>query len=96
MKKLLLTGGAGFIGSHFIEHLLKETDWEIVILDRLDISGNLERLRDISIWEQEKHRVKFVWWDLKAPFRSEPLIFAPYPAGWLVSLRRTVIGKNKY
>lgn len=70
MKKLLLTGGAGFIGSQLCEGLLKETDWNIVILDRLDISGNLERLRDISIWEKQKHRVKFVWWDLKAPLNE--------------------------
>ena len=68
--KLLLTGGCGFIGSHFIEGILKETDWEIVILDRLDISGNLERLRDMSIWEAQKHRVKFLWWDLKAPLND--------------------------
>ena len=68
--RILGTGFCGFIGSHFVEHLLKETNWEIVILDRLDISGNLERLRDISIWEQEKHRVKFIWWDLKAPLNS--------------------------
>lgn len=68
--KILITGGCGFIGHHFVEGLLKETDWEIVILDRLDISGNLERLRDISIWEQEKHRVKFLWWDLKAPLNE--------------------------
>ena len=66
MKKLLLTGGAGFIGSHFCEGILKETDWEIVILDRLDLSGNFERLTDMDIWEKEKHRVKFIWWDLKA------------------------------
>lgn len=64
--KLLITGGAGFIGHHLVEGVLKETDWNIVILDRLDISGNLERIRDIEIWEAQKHRVKFVWWDLKA------------------------------
>jgi len=68
--KLLLTGGCGFIGHHFIEGILKETDWEIVVLDRLDISGSLERLKDISIWEKEKHRVKFVWWDLKSEFND--------------------------
>ena len=68
--KVLLSGGVGFIGSHFVEHLLKTTNWEIVIIDRLDISGNLERLRDISIWEKEKHRVKFIWWDLKAPLNQ--------------------------
>jgi dTDP-glucose 4,6-dehydratase len=65
--KLLITGGAGFIGHHLVEGVLKETDWDIVILDRLDISGNLERLRDIEIWEKEKYRVKFIWWDLKSP-----------------------------
>lgn len=64
--KILLTGGCGFIGSHITEGLLKETDWEIIILDRLDISGSLNRLTDIDIWEKEKHRVKFVWWDLKS------------------------------
>jgi len=31
-KKLLLTGGAGFIGHHVIEGVLKNTDWDIVVL----------------------------------------------------------------
>lgn len=30
MKKVLLTGGAGFIGHHSIEHFLKKTDWQIL------------------------------------------------------------------
>ena len=65
-KTILITGGAGFIGAHIIEGIMKNTDWDIVVLDRLDISGNLERMRDIDIWEKEKHRVKFLWWDLKS------------------------------
>jgi dTDP-glucose 4,6-dehydratase len=65
-NRVLITGGAGFIGHHLVEHILKNTNWEIVILDRLDISGCLERLRDLDIWEKEKSRVKFIWWDLKA------------------------------
>lgn len=67
MNKLLITGGAGFVGAHIVEGVLRETDWQVTILDRLDLSGNLERLSDIDIWESEKHRVKFIWWDLKAP-----------------------------
>ena len=70
MSKILITGGAGFIGAHLVEGILKETDWEIVIIDRLDISGSLERLRDMNIWEDQKHRVKFIWWDLKAPLNE--------------------------
>jgi dTDP-glucose 4,6-dehydratase len=70
MKTILISGGCGFIGSHVIEGILKETDWNIVVLDRLDISGSLERLRDIEIWEKQKHRVKFLWWDLKAPINQ--------------------------
>ena len=60
-KTILITGGGGFIGHHFVEGLLKKTDWDIVILDALTYAGNLNRLTDIDIWDKEKHRVKFVW-----------------------------------
>lgn len=66
--RILVTGGAGFIGHHLIEHILKNTDWKIIILDALTYAGNLNRLADIEIWEQERHRVKFVWHDLRSPF----------------------------
>ena len=46
-KTVLITGGAGFIAHHVIDKILKETDWNIVSLDRLDISGNLNRLYDM-------------------------------------------------
>jgi dTDP-glucose 4,6-dehydratase len=71
MKRILLTGGAGFIGHHIVEGILKDTEWEIVILDRLDVSGNPERLKDIEIWEKEKYRVKFIWWDLKSAVNDQ-------------------------
>ena len=66
MKKVLITGGAGFVGHHLIEHILKNTDWEIVTTDRLDTSGNLNRLKSIECWPTEGHRVRFVWHDLKS------------------------------
>ena len=67
-KNILITGGAGFIGHHLIDYLLKKTDWNIVSLDRLDYSGNLNRL-DYVIREyprETQRRVKIVWHDLKA------------------------------
>jgi len=65
--RVLVTGGAGFIGHHLIEHILKNTDWEIINLDCLTYAGDLNRLSDISIWEKEKDRVQFVWHDLRSP-----------------------------
>jgi dTDP-glucose 4,6-dehydratase len=48
-KTLLVTGGAGFIGSNFIHYALKEhPDWEITNLDKLTYAGNLENLTDIQ------------------------------------------------
>jgi dTDP-glucose 4,6-dehydratase len=68
MKKALITGGAGFIAHHLIGYLLKNTDWEIITLDRLDYSGNLNRLHDLmlSFDSEVRKRVKIVHHDLKA------------------------------
>ena len=66
MPKLLLTGGCGSVGHHIVEGILKNTNWDIIILDSLNYAGSLERLRDIKIWEKEKNRVQFVWHDLKS------------------------------
>ena len=69
MIKTLITGGAGFIAHHMIGKILKETDWEVITLDRLDYSGNLNRLDDLitnSCTAEERKRVKVVFHDLKA------------------------------
>lgn len=67
-KKALVTGGAGFIGHILIEYLLKNTDWEIVSIDRLDYSGNLNRLSHVmnNHNPKEKSRVKIIYHDLKS------------------------------
>lgn len=47
--KLLITGGAGFIGSNFIKYILKNhSDWQVVNLDKLTYAGNLENLREVE------------------------------------------------
>jgi len=73
MKNVLITGGAGFIAHHIIAHIIKHTDWNITTLDRLDISGNLNRLHDIlnDFSANEKKRLKIVFHDLKAEINSQ-------------------------
>tara|TARA_Y100000593_G_scaffold94300_1_gene192736 strand:+ start:2712 stop:3704 length:993 start_codon:yes stop_codon:yes gene_type:complete len=70
-KKLLITGGAGFIGHAVIEHFLENTDFDVVSLDRLDVSGNLNRLGDVTERHPEwKERLSVVWHDLKSPIND--------------------------
>jgi len=60
MKHVLVTGGAGFIGSNFVDLLVAETSAEIVVLDRLTYAGHLESLEDALVHE----RVRFVEGDI--------------------------------
>ncbi len=72
-KKILITGGAGFIAHHVIDKILSTTDWEIITLDRLDFSGNLNRLNEVvsSYPQIEQKRVRVVHHDLKAELNPE-------------------------
>lgn len=64
-KTILVTGGAGFVGHHCVEHLLKNTNWKIIVLDSLNYAGNMNRITDIEVFDPG--RIKFVWHDLRAP-----------------------------
>jgi len=59
--KLLVTGGAGFIGSNFIRFIFREhTQWEVTNVDKLTYAGNLENLRDV----RDEPRYRFVRADI--------------------------------
>ena len=60
-KRVLVTGGAGFISSNFIRHLLEFTPYEVVTLDALTYAGNLENLADVMSHE----RLSFVHGDIR-------------------------------
>jgi len=48
MKTILVTGGAGFIGSAVIRHLINDTDHKVINVDKLTYAGNLESLLSVS------------------------------------------------
>lgn len=47
MARLLVTGGAGFIGSNFVHYVVENTNYDVTVLDKLTYAGNLESLADV-------------------------------------------------
>lgn len=73
MSKILVTGGAGFIGSNFVRMLLHGSEHSVVNVDALTYAGNLENLKDV-----EKHaRNTFVKADIAEPAQMEK-VFAEH------------------
>lgn len=66
---VLITGGAGFIGSHIVEHLHRNTDWNLTVLDRLNYAGSLDRLEQ---YRKDK-RVTFRFHDIRAALQPQLL-----------------------
>jgi len=65
--RLFVTGGAGFIGSNYVRHVLQHTDDEVTVYDALTYAGNLSTLRDVD----DDPRYSFVKGDICDPASLE-------------------------
>jgi dTDP-glucose 4,6-dehydratase len=73
MVKVLVTGGAGFIGSNFVRHAIAtHPDWQVTTLDKLTYAGRLENLQDVI--DHPRHR--FVRGDVADEAVAAPLVKA--------------------
>ena len=71
MVEVLVTGGAGFIGSNFVHHALDaHPDWRVTTLDRLTYAGRRENLQDLDA--NSRHR--FIHGDIADPAVAAPLV----------------------
>jgi dTDP-glucose 4,6-dehydratase len=66
-KRVLLTGVGGFVGHHFLEHILQSTDWDVVGLARMNTVGDMNRYTGMECLKDPKNaeRVSFIYHDLK-------------------------------
>lgn len=71
-KRVLLTGAGGFAGSHCLEHLLVNTNWQVVCVDSFRHRGKTDRISEvIEARPMHRNRVIVVTHDLSAPFSAQ-------------------------
>lgn len=81
MKTILVTGGAGFIGSNFIRLMLdKHTDYRLINVDALTYAGNLENLKCV----EQNPNYSFIKVDIRNK-TDVSSIFDSYPIDWVVN-----------
>ncbi len=61
MKRILVTGGAGFISSNMIRYLLHQTSHDVVTMDALTYAGNMANLADVT----DHERLRFIHGDIR-------------------------------
>jgi dTDP-glucose 4,6-dehydratase len=71
VKRILLTGAGGFIGSHVLRHFLAETDWHVVATDSFRHKGKTDRIIQSLGGLDWQERVTVVTHDLTAPFSAQ-------------------------
>lgn len=79
MTKILITGAGGFAGHHFLEHILNETDWDVVATDSFRHKGKTDRISEVlnshdlltssRPWFSE--RISVITHDLTVPFSDQ-------------------------
>ena len=73
MQNLLITGGAGFIGSNFVRYMLeKYPNYRVVVYDKLTYAGNLDNLKDVA--ERFAGRYAFVQGDIADESRVDEVM----------------------
>jgi dTDP-glucose 4,6-dehydratase len=84
-ETLIVAGGAGFIGSNFVRHVLGETSWHVVVVDKLTYAGNLVSLEEIQTSDRWAPRFTFVKDDIAHGVAMRELLLKHRPVA-LVNL----------
>ncbi len=66
VKTVLVTGGCGLIGHHLVEHIINNTDWNIVVIDKLTYASMGFKRLDENIFQTaiQNKKLKIITWDL--------------------------------
>jgi dTDP-glucose 4,6-dehydratase len=78
----LITGTAGFVGSHVLESVLRKTDWDVICVDSLKSwqNGNIEStMQAMSDLRKQGRGISHMTHDLAIPFRAQQIDFIGYP-----------------
>lgn len=85
MRTVLVTGGCGFIGSHFVRQFIKKyPDFKMVNLDKLTYAGNPDNLKDLLYWSDQYSRYKFVKGDI-ANKRTVEAVFKKFKPEFVIN-----------